>query len=79
MLSALFELRDPSLQITYVTSAPIAPAIIDYYLSLLPRGVRRGARRRLSLIALGDCSSRPLGEKLLECPRVLPRIQGRHQ
>ena len=37
MLSALFELRDPSLRITYVTSAPIAPAIIDYYLSLLPR------------------------------------------
>lgn len=75
MLSALFELRDPSLRITYVTSAPIAPAIIDYYLSLLPRGVRRGARRRLSLIALDDYSSRPLGEKLLERPRVLERIR----
>jgi hypothetical protein len=75
MLSVLFELRDPSLRIIYVTSAPIAPAIVDYYLSLLPRGVRRGARRRLALIALDDCSSRPLGEKLLERPRVLEWIR----
>jgi hypothetical protein len=75
MLSALFELRDPNLRMTYVTSSPIAPTIIDYYLSLLPSRVRRSARRRLSLIALGDSSARPLSEKLLERPWVLERIR----
>src|SRR5262249_53921848 len=42
MLSWLFELRDPGVCVTYVTSAPLAPAIVDYYLSLLPRMARRG-------------------------------------
>jgi hypothetical protein len=75
MLSALFELRDTNLRMTYVTSSPIAPAIVSYYLSLLPRGLRAGARRRLSLIAVGDRSARPLAEKLLERPHVLERIR----
>jgi hypothetical protein len=75
MLTALFELRDPNLRIVYVTSWPIAPAIIDYHLSLLPPAAGRSARRRLSLVALGDCSSRPLSEKLLERPRLLERIR----
>jgi hypothetical protein len=75
MLSSLFELRDPNLQMTYVTSSAIAPEIINYYMSLLPRGLRAGARRRLSLIVVGDRSSRPLAEKLLERPRMLERIR----
>jgi hypothetical protein len=75
MLSGLFELRDPRVRIIYVSSLPIAPAIIDYYLSLLPRRRRRHARRRLSLIALGDASPRPLAQKLLERPDVLERMR----
>lgn len=75
MLSWLFELRDPSVRVTYVTSAPIAPPIVDYYLSLLPHGARRGARRRLRLIALDDRRPCPLAEKLLERPGVLERIR----
>jgi PGM1 C-terminal domain len=75
MLTALFELRDPSLRMIYVSSSAIEPAIIDYYLSLLPTRAGRSARRRLSLFALGDYSSRPLSAKLLERPRVLERIR----
>jgi hypothetical protein len=75
MLSALFELRDPSLRLIYVTSSAVDPAIIDYYLSLLPTAAGRSARRRLSLFALGDSSSRPLSEKLLERPALLGRIR----
>jgi hypothetical protein len=75
MLSALFELRDPNLRMTSVTSSPVAPQIISYYLSLLPRGLRASARRRLSLFALDDLSARPLAEKLLERPRVLEQIR----
>jgi hypothetical protein len=75
LLCSLLELRDPRLRMTYVTSSPIAPSIIDYYLSLLPRRMRRHARARLTLVALGERTARPLSEKLLERPRVLERIR----
>jgi PGM1 C-terminal domain len=75
LLCTLFELRDPAVSVTYVTSAPVAPAIVDYYLSLLPRRIRAHARSRLSLIAVGDSARRPLSEKLLARPKVLERIR----
>jgi ATP-grasp domain-containing protein len=74
-LSMLLELNDPNVRITYVTSVPIAPAIVDYYLSLLPTRLRRTARNRLTLIALGERSTRPLSQKLLERPSVVNRIR----
>jgi hypothetical protein len=76
LLCSLFELRDPNLRMTYVTSAPISPAIVDYYLSLIPRRMRTHARSRLTLVALGDRTRRPLSEKLLERPQVLARMRG---
>ena len=75
LLCSLLELQDPNLSMTYVTSSPIAPSIIDYYLSMLPRRIRRHARSRLTLVALGEPTSRPLSEKLLERPPVLERIR----
>ncbi len=75
LLCSLLELRDPNLRMTYVTSSPIASSIIDYYLSLLPRRIRRHARARLCLVALGEPTTRPLSEKLLARPRVLERIR----
>jgi hypothetical protein len=75
LLCSLLELADPNLRLTYVTSAPVAPAIVDYYLSLLPRRVRRSALSRLTLVALGDRSPRPVSEKLLERPQVIARIR----
>jgi hypothetical protein len=75
LLCSLLELRDPNLCMTYVTSSPIAPSIIDYYLSMLPRRIRRDARSRLSLVSLGERTARPLSEKLLARPRVLERIR----
>ena len=75
LLCLLLSLRDPGLRIAYVTSVPVAPAIVDYYLSLLPRSLRRGARARLTLLSAGDASTRPLAEKLLERPALLARIR----
>jgi len=75
LLYSLLELRDPNLSMTYVTSSPIAPSIIDYYLSMLPRRIRRDARSRLTLVALAEATGRPLSEKLLARPRVLARIR----
>ena len=76
MLSVLFELRDPGLELTYVTSLPVAQGTVDYYISLLPRRFRLSARKRLRLISLGDSGEQPLSEKLLARPTVLERIRG---
>src|SRR5258705_8245027 len=35
-LFLLFLLRHPNARLVYVTSAPVLPAIVDYYISLLP-------------------------------------------
>jgi hypothetical protein len=75
LLCSLLELRDPALRMTYVTSSPVASSTVAYYLSFLPRRMRRQARRRLTLIDLGDRTARPLSEKLLERPCVLERIR----
>jgi len=75
-LFMLMLLRQPRLRLVYVTSAPIAAEIIEYYLSLLPGVIPSHARARLSLIAVHDLSDRPLSEKLLERPGLLHRIAG---
>jgi hypothetical protein len=75
LLCSLLELRDPALRLTYVTSSPVAPAIVDYYLSFLPRRLRADARRRLTLVAVGDRSRRPLSQKLLDRPWALEQIR----
>ena len=75
LLCSLLALRDPALRMVYVTSGPIAPAIVDYYLSLLPPRVRRSARSRLTLVATGERSARPLSQKLLERPWLVERLR----
>ncbi len=59
----------------YATSSPVAEETVAYYLSLLPRAVRRSARARLTLVAAHDASLRPLAAKLLDRPRLLTRIR----
>ena len=73
-LFLLVLLRQPRLRMIYVTSTPIAPEIIEYYLALLPGVIPSHARARLSLIAVNDASPRSLSEKLLQRPRLLARI-----
>lgn len=74
-LSMLMLLRLPRTRVVYVTSAPIDPVVIDYYLSLLS-GVPSGhARRRLTLLSAYDTSARSLTVKILDRPRLLQRIR----
>lgn len=73
-LFLLLLLREPRLRMIYVTSTPIAPAIVEYYLALLPGVVPSHARARLALVSVGDRTARPLSQKLLERPRLLRRI-----
>ena len=57
-LFLLLLLRQPRLRMIYVTSMPIAPAIVEYYLALLPGVIPSHARARLSLISVDDASPR---------------------
>jgi len=75
LLFMLFLLRQPHIRLIYVTSQPIHPDIIDYYLHILPGVVISNARKRLFLVSPLDGSSRPLSLKLLERPRLLRHIQ----
>jgi hypothetical protein len=75
LLCSLLELREPRLRMVYVTSNLVSPAIVDYYLSFLPRRIRSSARARLTLVGLRDRDTRPLSEKLLERRVVLERIR----
>lgn len=73
-LFLLLLLRQPRLRMVYVTSTAVDPQIIEYYLALLPGVIPSHARARLSMVAVGDATPRPLSEKLLERPRLLADI-----
>lgn len=75
LLCMLMLLRMPRTNVVYLTSQPVSPTIIDYYLHLLP-GVPIGhARRRLTLLSCHDASRAPLTQKILARPRLLERIR----
>ncbi|WOD38777.1 peptide ligase PGM1-related protein [Nodosilinea sp. E11] len=75
LLFSLIRLRNPNTHLVYVTSMPLHPSIIDYYLELLPGIPSSHARDRLTLFAAYDSSRKPLSQKLLERPRLLDRLR----
>src|SRR6478672_7107384 len=74
-LFLLLLLRQPRLRMVYVTSMPINPLVVEYYLSMLPGVIPSHARARLSLVAVGDPGPEALTEKLLARPRVLSQVR----
>jgi PGM1 C-terminal domain/ATP-grasp domain len=75
LLCLLMLLRMPRTRVIYITSVPIDPAIVDYYLHLLPGITGYHARQRLILLSCFDASSLPLTEKILQRPRLIERIR----
>ncbi len=59
----------------YVTSQPIHPMILEYYLQFLAGIPASHARSRLTLLCAYDASPRSLTEKILERPRLIERIR----
>jgi hypothetical protein len=74
-LFMLFVLRQPLVRLIYITSQPIQPNIIDYYLQILPGAILSNARKRLFLVSPLDGSPRPLSGKLLDRPRLMSHIR----
>lgn len=75
LLFTLMRLRDPRARVIYITSQPLHPEIIDYYLGLLVGVSPRSSRQRLRLFCCYDATARPLTEKILERPRLIERIR----
>ncbi len=75
MLCMLMLLRLPRTRVIFVTSTPVHPTIIDYYLHLLTDVPGAHARRRLALLSCHDASSKPLTRKILDRPRLISRIR----
>ncbi len=75
LLCLLMLLRMPRTKLIYLSSTPIDPVIIDYYLHLLPGITGYHARERLSLLSCYDASPLPLTQKILQRPRLIERIK----
>ncbi|NJL79431.1 MAG: carboxylate-amine ligase [Richelia sp. RM2_1_2] len=75
LLFSLIRLWNPRNRLIYVTSVPLHPSIIDYYLQLLPGIPFSHARNRLLLLSTYDSSLKPLSQKILERPRLLQHIR----
>lgn len=75
MLCLLMLLRMPRTHVVYVTSTPVDPVIVDYYLHLLPGITRHHALQRLTLLSCFDASPKSLTEKILDRPRLIERIK----
>ena len=75
MLVNLMLLQQPRTRLVYVTSQPLDPLVVSYYLSLLPGVPSSHARKRLVMLDCNDRSSKALSQKILERPRLMHRIQ----
>ena len=75
LLFLLIRLRNPKAHVVYVTSQPVHPLILEYYLTLLMGVPASHARTRLTMLCAHDASPRPLTEKILERPRLVQRIR----
>ena len=76
LLCMLLLLRLPRTRVVYVTSMPVDPAIVDYYLHLLPGIPGIHARKRLTMLSCHDDSTQQiLTQKLLARPRLLERLR----
>ena len=75
LLFLLIRLRNPRARMVYVTSQPVHPIILEYYLQFLAGIPASHARSRLTFLCADDASSRSLTEKILERPRLIERIR----
>jgi hypothetical protein len=75
LLFLLIRLRNPRAHMVYVTSQPVHPVILEYYLHLLAGVPASHARARLTMLCAYDASPRPLTQKILERPRLVQRIR----
>ncbi len=75
LLCLLMMLRMPRTKVVYITSLPVAPEIVDYYVHLLQGVTGHHARQRLTMLSCHDSSTKPLTQKIMDRPRLIERIK----
>jgi PGM1 C-terminal domain len=73
LLYLLLLLSRPGVRVVYLSSLPIDPAVVDYYLGFLPDPT--DARERLHMLAAEDPEPRALTAKVLERPDLISRVR----
>ena len=73
LLCLLLFLRNPRLQMLFVSSVRIPEPIVNYYLGFLDDPA--GAADRLYVLSIGDATPRALTEKVLDDPYAAKRIR----
>src|ERR1700687_1047985 len=71
LLFLLMRLRNPRARVVYVTSQPVHPMVLEYYLQLMTGIPASHVRNRLTLLCAHDNSQQPLTQKILDRPRLL--------
>ena len=74
-LCYLLGLIAPGTQVVYVTSMPVHPRLVDYWLSLVPGLDTASTRARLTMVPVVDARALPLTRKVREHPGVIRRIR----
>lgn len=74
-LCHLLGLASPGTRVVYVTSMPIHPRLVDYWLGLVPGLDTPEVRSRLTLVPVIDARPLPLTRKVLDHPGTIRRIR----
>ncbi|HVF20099.1 MAG TPA: peptide ligase PGM1-related protein [Mycobacteriales bacterium] len=67
--------RSRGTHVVYVTSRPVLPRLVDYYLELTTGLGEADLRSRLSVVSVGDASPGPLTAKVLARPLLIERLR----
>ncbi|MFI6476695.1 peptide ligase PGM1-related protein [Nonomuraea sp. NPDC050663] len=73
LLFLLLTLKQPGVKVIYLSSAPVDPAIVDYYFGFLPDP--DDARERLTMISLDEPDSQPLTRTILRRREMVERMR----
>lgn len=74
-LCYLLGLISPGTRVVYVTSMPVHPRLVDYWLSLVPGLDSASTRARLTMVPVVDARPLPLTRKVRDHPGVIRRIR----
>jgi hypothetical protein len=74
-LCYLLGLIAPGTHVVYVTSMPVHPRLVDYWLSLVPGLDTAATRARLTMVPVVDARPLPLTRKVRDHPGVIRRIR----
>ncbi|MGH9177273.1 MAG: peptide ligase PGM1-related protein [Acidimicrobiales bacterium] len=74
-LVSILLLQNPHTRLAYLSCTTPPSYVVDAYLALLPDEIRDDARRRLTIVGVGDPSPRPLATKVLARPDLIEHLR----